>query len=84
MNKNENQIVITIKDNANGIKEEIIHKIFEQHFTTKEKKGNGIGLFMSKQIIDEHMKGSLSVQNVPYEYNGKKYSSAQFTITLPL
>ena len=57
--------VTTITDNAGGIKEEILDKIFDAYFTTKELgKGIGVGLFMSKNIIEKNMGGRLSVRNV--------------------
>jgi len=57
--------VITVTDNAGGIKEEILDKIFDAYFTTKELgKGTGVGLFMSKNIIEQNMGGRLSVRNV--------------------
>jgi len=57
--------VTTVTDNAGGIKEEILDKIFDAYFTTKELgKGTGVGLFMSKNIIEHNMGGRISARNV--------------------
>jgi PAS domain S-box-containing protein len=63
--KIEEKIVLTILDNALGVDESIINKIFEPYFTTKhESVGTGIGLYMTKMIIEESMKGYLEVKNI--------------------
>ena len=85
ISKNNRNILITIKDNADGVPEDIIDKIFEPYFTTKEQgKGTGIGLYMSKQIIETNMKGKLKVSNEIFTHGKETYKGAQFTIELPL
>ena len=55
---------IQVSDNAGGIDEKIIDKVFEPYFTTKEKDGGtGLGLYMSKMIIEKNMQGELSISN---------------------
>ncbi|MDC0933534.1 transporter substrate-binding domain-containing protein [Arcobacteraceae bacterium] len=68
----QTHIKILISDNAGGISKSIINKIFEPYFTTKTNyNGTGLGLYMSKIIIEQNMQGQLSVQNIP---NGVKFS----------
>lgn len=56
--------VVTITDNAGGVDEAIMDRLFEPYFTTKgPDKGTGIGLFMSKTIIEQSMGGSLTMRN---------------------
>ncbi|NCB10994.1 MAG: PAS domain S-box protein [Erysipelotrichia bacterium] len=79
-----NKLILEFLDNAGGINEEIIDKIFDSHFTTKsEKQGSGIGLYMSKIIIDKSH-GELKVSNKTFEYNSKTYKGANFMIILPI
>ncbi|MCM0081448.1 PAS domain S-box protein [Geomonas sp. Red32] len=72
MGASEGRSVLTIGDNAGGIPEEIIYKVFEPHFTTKGAQGTGIGLFMAKNIIEKNMNGRISVHNTA--------EGAEFTI----
>lgn len=70
-------IVIDIHNQGMPIPDDVIDKIFDPYFTTKkEGKGTGIGLYMSRMIIEEHMKGKISCHNTN---NG-----VCFTISLPL
>ena len=73
----DSKACITIEDNAGGVPEDIIEKIFDPYFSTKKAKdGTGLGLYMSKTIVKEHCNGELSLENTQ---NG-----ASFTIKIPL
>jgi signal transduction histidine kinase len=62
--KENDRSVMTITDNAGGIPEEIIDRIFDPYFTTKgPEKGTGLGLYMSKTIVEKNMGGRLTVRN---------------------
>ena len=68
---------ILISDNAGGISESIINKIFEPYFTTKDSyNGTGLGLYMSKIIIEQNMQGELKVKNIP--------QGVEFIIYIPI
>jgi len=69
----EKETCVNISDNAGGIPAEILDKVFDPYFTTKES-GTGIGLYMSRMIIENQMKGRLNVGNTS--------EGAEFTITL--
>uniref|UniRef100_UPI00404898A8 cache domain-containing protein n=1 Tax=Aliarcobacter sp. TaxID=2321116 RepID=UPI00404898A8 len=69
MEKHE-KLCLCIEDNAGGIDEKIIDKIFDPYFTTKYEYGTGIGLYMTKLIIEDKMNGSIYVKNTQ---NGAKF-----------
>ena len=69
--KQKDNYIISFTDNGGGIHENILSKIFEPYFSTKlEKNGTGLGLYMSKVIIEDHHKGTLQAINVE---NGIKF-----------
>ena len=75
--KKDNFGYLEIEDNGGGIKKEILRKIFDPYFTTKhQSQGTGIGLYMSKIIIEQNMEGKLEVRNGEY--------GAVFSIAIPL
>ncbi len=85
MIRDENILNISIKDNAGGIPDDIIHRVFEPYFTTKHKsQGTGIGLYMSEEIVYKHIKGRIEVQNEEFIYKDKLYKGALFKIKIPL
>ncbi len=69
--------ILEIEDNAGGIPPEALERIFEPYFTTKHaSQGTGLGLFMSKMIVEKSFGGTIEVQNTE--------RGARFTIRLPL
>ncbi len=85
LKKYDDYIEISIKDNGGGIDSSILDKIFNQSFTTKEAfGGTGIGLYMTKQIIEEHMQGKLEVINKKFTYKGIPCKGAKFIIKLKI
>ena len=80
-----NNAIIKIKDNAGGISEDIIGKVFEPYFTTKHQaQGTGLGLHMTYNLIVDGMNGNIEANNVSYKYDDEDYAGAEFIITLPM
>jgi len=77
----DNIIHITYIDNAGGIKEEVQDRIFEPYFTTKNDS-QGIGLYMTYQILTAHMKASISISNKRFEALNKQHVGACFKIKI--
>lgn len=77
--------VIKIKDNAGGIPANVLPRIYEPYFTTKQQsQGTGLGLYMTYNLIVDGMNGTIESNNVSYKYEEIDYTGAQFTITLPI
>ncbi|RXJ97633.1 histidine kinase [Arcobacter sp. CECT 8986] len=81
---NNKKVKFYIKDTAGGISQNIIKSIFEPYFTTKGEEGTGIGLHMSKQIIETSFKGTIEVRNASFKYNDKDFRGAEFIMTFDI
>jgi PAS domain S-box-containing protein len=77
LSQKDTHAIITVEDNAGGVPEALKGKIFEPYFTTKHaRQGTGLGLFMSKLIVEKSLDGSLSVHDTD--------QGASFRIAIPL
>ena len=82
--KETNNVLISVKDNGGGIREDILEHIFEPYFTTKHKtQGTGLGLHMTYNMITKELQGEIVVKNRTYEYEQNIYNGAEFIIKLP-
>ena len=75
LEKARGRAVLTVEDNGGGISAEVLPRLFEPYFTTKEQ-GSGIGLYMVKMIIERNMAGKVSARNIA--------GGARFTLSIPL
>ena len=83
--KEDNKIILKIRDNAGGIPENILSKIYEPYFTTKhQSQGTGLGLHMTYRLITESMCGKIDASNIEFNYNQKIYKGAEFKITFDM
>ena len=85
-NKPKPYAMISFIDNGGGIDPVIKDRIFEPYFTTKHKStGTGIGLYMSKQIIEKQMQGLVTMKNIESKLGGDKlYKCSHFIIAIPI
>jgi len=82
--KDADIIQIKFYDNGQGVDKKYLSRLFEYKFTTKKQQnGTGIGLYMSKLIV-EKSGGTIKAQNKEYEYKGKNYKGAEFIINFKL
>lgn len=76
--------IITISDNAGGIEEPNLNKIFEPYYSTKHKStGIGLSLYMSYQIISKSFNGNITVENSELKYLNDRYIGVKFKIVIP-
>ena len=79
--KENDKIIIKLKDNAGGIEKDLITRIFEPYTTSKNKSlGTGLGLNITYNFIVESMKGEIFVKNTSFTYENKEYKGCEFTI----
>ncbi len=84
LNQTNSHVDIVIKDSANGIPNDIVSHIFEQYFSTKNfYEGSGLGLYMTKEVVEKKLKGSIKFQNETYTFENKNLTGAKFTLSLP-
>jgi len=73
--EDDKEVRLSVRDNAGGIPQEIISKVFDPYFSTKtEKNGTGLGLYMSRMIVEQHHEGKIEAHNSD--------KGAVFTITI--
>jgi len=70
----ENHAIVCVRDNGGGIPAEIIERIFDPYFTSKDS-GTGIGLYMTRVIVEQHMHGKITCRNTK--------GGAEFILSLP-
>jgi signal transduction histidine kinase len=85
--KGENSVEVKVIDNGGGIEESVRAKMFNPCFTTKHKSsGTGIGLYMSQQIIEKQMRGSILANNGAHRFSNGRYDEhcAMIIMVLPI
>lgn len=83
--KVDHHVVITFKDSAGGVSDEVLSKIYDPYFTTKHKtQGKGLGLYVTRNLVVELMNGSIQIGNITLIEQNKQYQGLECMITLPL
>ncbi len=78
-------IKIFIKDNAGGIEDKILEYVFDPYFTTKhQSQGTGIGLYMSKEIMNKHFNVNIQLKNTSFVHNKNNYKGVEVVLTFNL
>ncbi len=85
IDQKEGTNLVRVIDNGGGIPKKVLERMFEPYFTTKHQAtGTGIGLYMSKQIIENQMHGSICASNTTYRFKEKVYKGcANIEIEIP-
>jgi len=79
----EEYAIVSISDNAGGIPNEVAQRIYDPYFTTKHKsQGTGIGLFMSKRIVEQKFNGVLENRNRNFKIGNESYFGATFFVKI--
>jgi two-component system, OmpR family, sensor histidine kinase VicK len=81
--KKDNHVIVSVKDSGDGIHPEIFPRLFSK-FATKSETGTGLGLFISKSIIEAHSGGKIWAENNNTISGIKKEKGATFSFSLPL
>ncbi len=83
--KKQSELVFDIYDNANGIDEGIIGKIFEPYFTTyHQSKGKGLGLYFVQNSVKNFLFGDITAQNKKFQFEKEQYQGLETIITIDI
>jgi two-component system, OmpR family, sensor histidine kinase VicK len=82
LEKKDNHVIVSVKDSGNGIHPEILPRLFSK-FATKSETGTGLGLFISKSIIEAHSGGKIWAENNNTIPGNKEEKGATFAFSLP-
>ena len=74
--KSEGMVAMTVADNGDGIPESVIPHLFEPYYTTKSASGTGIGLYLSRMIVENSLHGTI-------EWGNQEGSGARFVVRFP-